>query len=111
VNVVGACHEPPIEAWDNKNGYFRVTIARQHFYAHRLAYERARGPIPDGLVIDHLCRNRWCCNPDHLEAVTNEENILRGFSPPAQNARKARCPNNHENRDGVAARSAVLRVE
>lgn len=50
-------------------------------YAHRFTYEAAFGPVPAGLQIDHLCRNRMCCNPAHLEAVTQRENILRGVSP------------------------------
>lgn len=92
----GDCVKPPPEAWDNRNGYWRITIEGQRVYAHRHAYEQANGPIPDGLVLDHLCRNRWCCNPDHLEPVTNEENIRRGESPPARNARKLLCPEGHE---------------
>lgn len=47
-------------------------------YAHRWAYEATVGPIPDGLVIDHLCRNTRCVNPDHLEAVTQRVNTHRG---------------------------------
>jgi len=49
--------------------------------AHRFAYKHFVGPIPDGLVLDHLCRNRGCVNPKHLEPVTNRENILRGHNP------------------------------
>lgn len=63
--------------------------------AHRLAYELAKGPIPDGLHIDHLCRNPRCCNADHLEAVTSRENTLRGFSPAAVAARRQTCAAGH----------------
>ena len=64
--------------------------------AHRFAWELANGPVPEWLVIDHLCRVRHCLNPAHLEPVTNRENILRGEGPPAQNARKTQCPTGHE---------------
>lgn len=63
--------------------------------AHRWAYELHVGPIATGLVIDHLCRNRWCVNPKHLEVVTLAENILRGESLPAKNKRKTHCPKGH----------------
>lgn len=65
--------------------------------AHRLAYLTFVGEIPEGLVLDHLCRNRKCVNPDHLEAVTQQENTLRSpFAPAAINARKTHCTNGHE---------------
>lgn len=59
---------------------------------HRIAYEIAKGPIPDGLVLDHLCRNPPCCNPDHLEAVTQRENTLRGIAARPQ---VTHCPSGH----------------
>lgn len=64
--------------------------------AHRWAYEFAKGPIPKGMHIDHLCRNRACVNPDHLEVVTPQANTLRGIGLPAQNAAKTHCYNGHE---------------
>lgn len=64
--------------------------------AHRVAYELYRGAIPSGLHIDHLCRVRICVNPDHLEAVTPRENVLRGVSPAAVAAQRSRCLHGHE---------------
>lgn len=64
--------------------------------AHRWSYEQANGPIPDGLTIDHLCRNTSCVRPDHLEAVDGRTNTLRGYNPCAVNARKTHCPQGHE---------------
>lgn len=63
--------------------------------AHRASYRTFKGDIPEGLTIDHLCRNTVCVNPDHLEAVTLKVNILRSDCPPAMNARKAYCKNGH----------------
>ena len=63
--------------------------------AHRVSYEIHNGPIPEGLVLDHLCRNTRCVNPDHLEAVTQYENMLRGEAPAAKAARRDTCINGH----------------
>lgn len=64
--------------------------------AYRWAYEYFRGPVPSGMQLDHLCRNRLCVNPDHLEVVTQKTNVLRGNAPPAINARKTHCKHGHE---------------
>ena len=61
----------------NRNGYGRVWFMGVRYMVHRIVWTVLRGPIEDGLVLDHLCRNRACCNPDHLEPVTVRENTLR----------------------------------
>lgn len=83
------------------NGYGRITIGnRQGWLVHRAAYELLVGPIPDGLTIDHLCRNRACFNPAHLEPVEFTVNVLRGIGPAAQNARRTACRKGHIYTDG-----------
>lgn len=64
--------------------------------AHRFSFEFHVGPIPEGLVIDHLCRNRLCVNPDHLEPVTDEENRRRGAGYGIQNGMRDHCKHGHE---------------
>lgn len=72
-----------------RGGYGRAKLAGiGSIDAHRLSYEHHVGPIPDGLVIDHLCRNRSCINPAHLEPVTTKENIRRGDVGSPQAMRK-----------------------
>lgn len=80
----------------HNEGYGRVSFRGTKAFAHRTSYERFVGPIPEGLTIDHLCRNKSCVNPAHLEAVTRKENAFRGNCIAAQNANKTHCKNGHE---------------
>ena len=77
------------------NGYGTIKHGGRNHRAHRLIYSLVVGPIPEGLVIDHLCRNKRCVNPAHLEAVTVRENTLRGVGPTAQNMAKTHCLRGH----------------
>ena len=71
-------------------GYGRFNINQVTVLAHRAMYETLVGPIPQGMQLDHLCRNPSCVNPDHLEPVTNRENALRAYSL------KTHCAQGHE---------------
>jgi hypothetical protein len=77
------------------HGYGQLRVDYVLVGAHRASYEAFVGPIPAGLVIDHLCRVRDCVNPGHMEPVTNLVNILRGEGFSARNARKTHCKRNH----------------
>lgn len=77
------------------DGYGRLRRRGQMMLAHRLAYEAFVGEVPEGLVLDHLCRNRACCNPDHVEPVTHAENLLHGIGATATNAAKVTCHRGH----------------
>lgn len=80
----------------NNNGYGLTIINKKVRRVHRVTYELLVGPIPEGLVIDHLCRVRNCCNPAHLEPVPQRTNMLRGVSPLAEKATWTHCVNGHE---------------
>lgn len=77
------------------SGYPQVSVASKMLLTHRVVFEAVKGPIAPSLQIDHLCRNRICCNPDHLEAVTSRENTMRGDTIPARNAAATACPHGH----------------
>ena len=81
-------------------GYGRLTVWNgqryERYYVHRVMYEVLVGHIPDGKVLDHLCRTPQCINPAHLEPVSNGENLLRGVGVGAINAKKTHCSRGHE---------------
>jgi hypothetical protein len=83
------------------HGYGRIKLTgeRRNVHAHRVAYEAKVGPIPDGMVIDHLCRVKRCVNPAHLEVVTPGENVRRGIVGQINRARawtQPACKRGHE---------------
>jgi len=77
----------PEECWIwqgciNNKGYGKTSLDGRRMYAHRMSYEIINGRIPDGLVIDHLCRTPACVNPNHLRVTTHRENIVAGRMRP-----------------------------
>ena len=95
------------------DGYGRIGSgghSGKQLSAHRLAYEILIGPIPEGLQVDHLCRNRACVNPHHMELVTIKENIMRGMAPAAQNKRKTFCIRGHPLNSDNLVEGVLLRT-
>lgn len=82
-------------AYKDSNGYGRFGLNRKIVRAHQFSYVLHNGEIPKGLVIDHLCRNPSCCNPEHLEAVPQSENMKRGKIRSFHRNKKC-CPKGHE---------------
>ena len=77
-------------------GYGAILVGGKKRSAHRISYELRVGPIPEDKELDHLCRNRACINPAHLEPVTRRENVRRGVSCIAAHMHKTHCKNGHE---------------
>jgi hypothetical protein len=107
--IVDRGHVTPCWIWQqsvNHAGYGVGRRASDWVRIHRATYEEYVGPIPDGLQIDHLCRVRACCNPEHLETVTAQENARRKWSVYVSKAKpkppklprelSAHCPHGHE---------------
>ena len=78
------------------NGYGQFKLNGKMINAHRISYILTKGSIPEGLQINHICRNHSCVNPDHLEAVTQKENVLKGIGACAINSRKTCCILGHK---------------
>lgn len=79
----------------NPSGYGRRSVGGRMYLAHRYAWELEHGPVPEGLELDHVCRNRACINVEHLELVTHRENTLRGDTIPARYAARTHCDRGH----------------
>ncbi len=82
-------------AWTTA-GYGSMTLNYKRYYPHIYCYELANGPVPDGLELDHLCRMRCCCNPEHVEPVIHAENLRRGMSPLNARGKRTHCKRGHE---------------
>lgn len=80
------------QGWINRAGYGELTIAGIKWRAHRWFYKFYKGEIPEGLDLDHLCANKRCVNPEHLEAVPHQVNIKRAYD---RMPRKTHCHNGH----------------
>ena len=97
VDAIYGCH-----LWNGKlggNGRPIVWRGRTPVNAYKLTYEAAHGPVPDGQVVDHLCRRILCVNAEHLEAVTKQENEFRKRW--GKRLRITTCPRGHDMKDAM----------
>jgi hypothetical protein len=99
LNIIECGHGTPCWLYcgaKTKGGYGLLTYKHKNYYSHRFSYMIHIGGIPEKLQLDHLCRNRLCANPSHLEAVTQKENLLRGEGIFAIHHRKTHCSRGHK---------------
>ena len=99
--LAAVCEDANTGCWNwtrflDDEGYGFTAFRGGYTKAHRAMYRELVGPIPDGLTLDHLCRNRACVNPEHMEPVTIRVNALRGDTAAARNAARTHCPQDHE---------------
>lgn len=103
-----------IECWiwqgsKNNQGYGGISFKGKALLAHRCAFEVVFGEIPKGRVIDHLCRNRLCVNPYHMQVTTQKENVHRGNALTGINSRKTHCKRGHALTGNNIQRSAYIK--
>ena len=89
---------------EKSSGYGLIGLWNKQFGAHRVLYELINGTAQKDKQIDHLCRNRACVNPSHMELVDKDTNNIRGMSPSAIHARKTQCPQGHQYNNENTAR-------
>lgn len=82
--------------WETNSGYAQFRIGIKKYLVHRISYEMYKGIIPKYYEVDHLCKNKKCVNPDHLESVEGKENNRRSNSKSSINSKKTNCNNGHE---------------
>ena len=107
--------QSPNECWEWKaaklrNGYGRFWDGKNNVLAHRFSYKTFIIPISEDQHLDHICCNRGCVNPDHLQILTNKENVLKGNGPTAKNLRKTICKRGHILTSGKFKQNSEWRI-
>lgn len=100
-NVANKLQETDAGCWEwtghrHERGYGRIVLDKKNVSVHRLLYELFNGPIPDGWVIDHMCENKPCSNPAHLDACTHTDNIERHWTIHPERDSNTHCSRGHK---------------